>query len=181
MTATTQTTALPVGTWNADTIHSGIGFSIKYLVSTFGGEFKDFDAKLEVADDGAASLVGNVRVASVSVKDENLAAHMQSPDFFDAEKTPELTFESTAIRLDGDQVVVDGNLTIKGTTLPVEGRGTISGPAQDFQGNDKLGLTLETVVDRTKFGLDWNAPLPAGGWALANDVKLVIDLVFYRA
>src|SRR3954453_1738923 len=174
MTVLTEArTALPTGTWTLDPVHSTIGFELPYLVGTVRGHFTDVDAKLT-----AESLSGSARVASVDVKDENLAAHLQSPEFFDAERHPELRFESTDIRRtgDGDEVVVDGELTIKGITKPVEARGTLEGPAVTFGDVNKVGLTLEAIIDRTEFGLNWNAPLPKGGFALANDVKLIVEL-----
>jgi polyisoprenoid-binding protein YceI len=156
-----------------DPIHSSASFAVKLMVvSTFRGRFENFDATLT---DG--KLVGTVDVSSIVVKDENLAAHLQSPEFFDAERHPELRFESTDIRRgEGNEVVVDGELTIKGITKPVEARGTLEGPAVTFGDVNKVGLTLEAIIDRTEFGLNWNAPLPKGGFALANDVKLIVEL-----
>jgi polyisoprenoid-binding protein YceI len=87
-----------------------------------------------------------------------------------------LRFESTEIRRDGDEVTIDGLLTLKGESRPVELRGTITGPLADPYGNDRLGLELETTIDRTEFGIDWNAELPSGGQVLANDVTLSAQL-----
>jgi polyisoprenoid-binding protein YceI len=175
-------TTIPVGTYAIDRVHSHVGFAVKHMVvATFRGRFEDFDATLEVADDGTARLIGTVGVGSIEVKDENLAAHLQSPDFFDAERHPELRFESDSIRIDGGEAVVDGRLTIKGETRPVEARGTIVGPHEDIAGNTKLGLELTAIVDRTEFGLNWNAPLPKGGVALGNDVTLSVDLELVKA
>ena len=171
----TATTELQ-GTYVLDPIHSSASFAVKHMVvSTFRGRFEKFDATLT---DG--KLVGTVDVGSIVVKDENLAAHLQSPEFFDAERHPELRFESTDIRRtgEGDEVVVDGELTIKGITKAVEARGTLEGPAVTFGDVNKVGLTLEAIIDRTEFGLNWNAPLPKGGFALADDVKLVVALEF---
>jgi len=154
------------GTYVLDHVHSSASFAVKHMVvSTFRGRFEKFDATLT---DG--KLVGTVDVGSI--------AHLQSPEFFDAERHPELRFESTDIRRtgDGDEVVVDGELTIKGITKPVEARGTLEGPAVTFGDVNKVGLTLEAIIDRTEFGLNWNAPLPKGGFALANDVKLIVEL-----
>jgi polyisoprenoid-binding protein YceI len=165
------------GTYTLDKIHSTAGFAVKHMVvSTFRGRFEDFDATLT---DGR--FEGTVRVDSVEVKDENLAAHLKAPDFFDSARYPEIRFVSTGLDRSGDDVVLRGELTIKDQTHPVEARGTISGPHEDIAGNEKIGLSLETVVDRTKFGLNWNAPLPRGGFALANDVKLTVDLELARA
>ena len=162
------------GTYVLDPIHSSASFAVKHMVvSTFRGRFEKFDATLT---DG--KLVGTVDVGSIVVKDENLAAHLQSPEFFDAERHPELRFESSEIRPtgEGDEVVVDGELTIKGITKAVEARGTLEGPAVTFGDVNKVGLTLEAIIDSTEFGLNWNAPLPKGGFALANDVKLIVEL-----
>ena len=161
------------GTYVLDPVQSSASFAVKHMVvSTFRGRFENFDATLV---DG--KLTGTVDVSSIVVKDENLAAHLQSPEFFDAERHPELRFESSDIRRgEGNEVVVDGELTIKGITKPVEARGTLEGPAVTLGDVNKVGLTLEAIIDRTEFGLNWNAPLPKGGFALANDVKLIVEL-----
>ena len=171
------TEQLPAGTWQMDPIHSTASFAVKHMVvATFRGRFEDFDASLVVDENGEGKLVGTVRTESIVVKDENLAAHLGSPEFFDTERYPELRFESTSVTREGDELVVEGDLTIKGNTHPVTGRGTFVGPHEDIAGNTKIGVTLETTIDRTQFGLEWNAPLPKGGFALANDVALTIEL-----
>jgi polyisoprenoid-binding protein YceI len=172
----TTVTAVPAGTYTSDPVHSSTGFSVKHMLATFRGSFAAFDAQLTVDEDGRTRLVGSVPVDSVVVKDENLAAHLQSPEFFDAEQHPRVTFESTEIEFDGPTVAVTGDLTIKGHTERVTAKGSVVGPIDDPSGNTRLGLQLETVVDRTKFGLNWNAPLPKGGFMLANDVTLSVDL-----
>jgi polyisoprenoid-binding protein YceI len=175
-------TTLPVGTWQRDPTHSSAGFAVKHMgVSTFRGHFEDFDALLNVSEDGAAELVGTVRADSIAVKDENLQAHLGSPDFFDTERYPELRFVSRSLRRDGEQLVASGELTIKDQTRPVEARGTITGPTETLGGAVKIGVTLETIIDRTQFALSWNAPLPKGGLALANEVKLTVELELVQA
>ena len=169
-------TGLPVGTWGLDPIHSSASFAVKHMaVSTFRGRFEKFDATLTV-DQDSAELVGTVDASSVVVKDENLQGHLGSPDFFDLERYPEITFRSDSIRREGDELIIDGQLTIKGNPRAVQSRGTIAGPAVTLGDYTKLGITLETVVDRTEFGLNWNAPLPKGGFAVSNDVKLIVEL-----
>ena len=176
-TAVDTATKLPVGTWKLDPVHSSAGFAVKHMVvATFRGRFDNIDATLTVGEDGTGKVVGTVDASSIVVKDENLQAHLGSPDFFDTERYPELRFASTAIRRDGDELVVDGELTIKGHTHAVEARGTITDPHETLGGAVKIGVTLETVIDRSQFGLEWNAPLPKGGFALANEVKLQINL-----
>jgi polyisoprenoid-binding protein YceI len=179
MSTATQT-QLPASTWGLDPVHSTAGFSIKYMVSTFRAGFDKLDATLDTTGDTPV-LTGSVDPASIQVKDENFHAHLQSPEFFDTERHPAVTFESTGWRTDGDELVVDGNLTIKGDARPVEARGVLVAPHEDPWGTTRLGITLEASVDRTHFGLTWNNPLPKGGLALADDVKLHVDLQLVQA
>ena len=178
MTGSTLTFA-PAGTWRLDTVHSTVGFQVPYLSSSFKGQFRDVDGRLEVGDEGA-TLTGSARVASVDVKDENLNAHLQSPDFFDAESHPELSFSSDRIALDGESVRVAGEITIKGVTRPIVATGAAHGPVPNLQGNDSLRLQLTTTVDRTEFGVSWNAELPGGGKALSDDVTILAELYFVK-
>ena len=176
----TATTTLPAATWGVDPVHSTAGFSIKYMVSSFKADFAKVDAALDTTGD-TPKLTGSVDPASIQLKDENFHAHLQSGEFFDTENHPAITFESTDFRTDGDELVVDGNLTIKGETRPVEARGTLTPAHEDPWGNTRLGITLEAAVDRTHFGINWNNPLPKGGLALADDVKLHVDLQLVKA
>jgi polyisoprenoid-binding protein YceI len=178
---TTATTAIPAGTYKSDGVHSSAGFAVKHMLATFRGGFGTVNAEVTVDDDGRTRLVGTVPVASVIVKDENLQAHLQSPEFFDGEQYPEIRFESTDLAVDGGTATLTGDLTIKGHTERVSAEGSVVGPLEDPFGNTKLGLQFETVVDRTKFGLNWNAPLPKGGFMLANDVTLSVDLELLQA
>lgn len=163
--------AIPTGTWIADTVHSGITFEVPYAVATFRGEVPAFEASLV---DG--TLTGVAQIASLTVRDENLQAHLASPEFFDAERHPEVRFVSSEIRRDGDSVELPGELTIKGITHPATLAGTITGPTVDHFGATRVGLQLETTVDRTEFGMTWNMPLPNGEPALSNDVTLKAEL-----
>lgn len=169
-------TAIPAGTYTSDPVHSAAGFAVKHMLATFRGSFARLNVELTVGEDGRPHLVGTVPVDSVVVKDENLAAHLQSPEFFDGEQFPAIRFESSEIAVDGPVARLTGDLTIKGHTERVTAEGSVVGPIEDPFGNTKLGLQFETVVDRTKFGLNWNAPLPKGGFMLADDVTLSVDL-----
>jgi polyisoprenoid-binding protein YceI len=171
MSITAESATIPTGTWQADTVHSGVTFEVPYAVAAFSGSVGDFEATLT---DGR--LDGVARIASISVKDENLEAHLLSPEFFDAERHPEVRFTTEAIHRDGDRVEVEGQITIKGITKPATLRGTIVGPAVDHFGKNRVGLSLETTVDRTAFDINWNMPLPNGEPALANEVTLKADL-----
>lgn len=171
---TTQTATellLPTGSWKADGVHSTVGFAVPYMAGTFQGTFAEFDARLT---DGV--LEGSAAVASVQVKDANLEAHLQSPEFFDAERHPELRFEAREFNRSGDDLTIRGELTLKGHTEEVEIRGRVTDPFSDPFGGERFGLELEATVDRTKFGLNWNNPLPTGEPALSNAVTITVDL-----
>jgi polyisoprenoid-binding protein YceI len=174
LSATTASERL-AGQWRFSQVHSVASFSVKYVVANFRGSFGELNASLE---DGV--LTGSVDVASISVKDQNLLPHLLSPDFFDAEQNPQISFRSDKIDIQGDNVELDGELTMKGTTRPIHATGKIEGPLEDPMGNTRLGLTLETTVDRTEFGVNWNADLPKGGKALSNDVTLSVELEFHK-
>jgi polyisoprenoid-binding protein YceI len=167
-----QATEVPTGTWVADPVHSSVGFAVKHMaVGSFKGGFSDFNAKLE---NGA--LRGTAKVASVDVKDENLDAHLQSPDFFDAERYPEISIVTGPLTVENGQVTTEAQLTLRGVTKTVPVKGTITGPAEDPYGNTRLGLDLEAEIDRTQFGLDWYQELPNGGPVAGNEVKLTAEL-----
>lgn len=174
-TLTETQEALPTGGWREDPVHSHVGFEIGYAGGTFRGSFSPFEAKI---DDGV--LVGEARAESVHVLDENLNAHLLAPDFFDAERTPLLRFESTEISRAGSDVAISGVLTIKGASVPVELAGTIGDPLPYGQDTERFPLHLETTVDRRAFGIDWQMELPNGEPALAYDVKLSADLYLVR-
>jgi polyisoprenoid-binding protein YceI len=173
---------ISTGTWNIDKVHSHVGFAVKHMVvANFRGRFEDYDGALTVGENGEPRLEGTVAVDSIVVKDENLAGHLKSPDFFDSANHPQISFRSNAVRVqEGGQLEVDGELTIKGRTHNITARGTVTGPHEDIAGNEKIGIELETVVDRREYGLDWNAPLPKGGFAVENDVKLEVSLELVR-
>lgn len=177
-----STATQPVtGTWTVDPIHSSASFAVKHMVvATFRGSFAEIDAKLDVTGD-TPQLTGTVPVASIEVKDENLKGHLLADDFFAADQHPTITFVSTSFERDGEDLTVEGDLTVKGVTQRVVGKGTLVGPATDIQENEKIGVDLDTIVDRTAFGLNWNAPLPKGGVALGNDVTLSIHLELVQA
>ena len=177
--STISTTPLaPAGTWAADPVHSNVSFEIGYAgVNTFRGSFREFTAVL--SDD---SLEGTAKVASVDVKDEQLNGHLQTPDFFDAERFPEIAFEATELTKGEDgSVTGSGELTIKGVTRPITVAGRIAdAPATDPFGRERLGLRLEATIDRNEYGVSWNAPNQSGGNYLADDVALVAELALVR-
>ena len=181
MSVTTAAPVVPAGTYAIDTTHSSVGFAVRHMVvATFRSTFKAFDATL-VSDETGARLTGSVEAASIDIADPSFKAHLDSPEFFDVEQHPTLTFASTALRRDGDRLEVEGDLTIRGITHRVVGTGSVTDATEDPWGNTRIGLALETKVDRTAYGLNWNAPLPKGGMALANEVTLTLELEFVQA
>ena len=175
MTTAQAESTIPTGTWQSDPVHSHVGFAVKHVVGTFRGSFGEFEATLSNTD-GQAQLSGHVPVESVQVKEENLQGHLLSPEFFDVEKTPEIKFESTGIEVEDGQIVVDGELTVRGVTKSVVARGELNGPAAHPSGSDTVGIDLETKVDRHDYGLDWQMDLPGGGKALGDEVTLSVHL-----
>ena len=172
MTISEAIRTVPAGRWRADPVHSSLGFAVRHMgVTPFRGGFARFEATLE---DGR--LDGSAPVAAVVTDDDNLTGHLLSPDFFDAERHPHVSFASTDIRREGDRIVVEGELQIRGVKQPVTLAGTIAGPVAGPAG-DRIGLHVETVIDRTSFGMTWNMELPSGGGPiLGNDVTLAADL-----
>ena len=179
-TTAEQTTSIPAGTWGVDPIHSNVGFAVNYSgAGTVRGGFNEFDAKLV---DG--KLEGSAKVASVSFDEPQLVGHLQSPDFFDAEQFPELRFASKTIERSGDAVTIQGELTLRGVTKPVTISGTVVGPTPDAGidgGIQRIAFDIETKVERSDFGIDWNRELPSGGPALGNDVKITANLALVQA
>ncbi|HKH23414.1 MAG TPA: YceI family protein [Solirubrobacterales bacterium] len=179
MTTAQAESTIPTGTWQSDPVHSSAGFAVKHIVGTFRGSFSEFAATLTDAS-GSPQLSGRAKVASVQVKDENLHAHLLSPEFFDAEQHPEILFDSKRISADGGQLTLEGELAVKGITNPVVARGEISGPAPGPADSERIGIDLETTVDRHDYGLDWQMELPGGGKTLGDDVTLTVHVELVR-
>ena len=177
MSTTEILTSAPAGTWQFDPVHSSVTFEVAYLGGTFRGQLRTVDAGLTI-ENGKASLTGSADVASVDVKDENLSAHLQGPDFFDAERHPELRFVADELSVDSSKIEGEGQMTIKGVTKPVAIHGALTGSITDPYGNERIGLQLSGTLDRTDFGVSWNTPLPSGDQALSNDVTINADLYF---
>ena len=173
MSATTERLT---GSWNFAGVHSSADFAVKYLVASFRGSFEQLDATLE---DGVLS--GTAKVASIKVKDPSLTGHLMAPDFFDAEQFPEISFSSSELDVQGEDLTLTGELTLKGVTKPITAKGRLEGPTEDFMGNTRLGFALETTINRTDFGVSWNADLPKGGKALGDEVTLTVELEFHKA
>jgi polyisoprenoid-binding protein YceI len=175
-----QATLVPAGEWTIDPVWSSLEFEVKKLgLMTVKGRAPSFTGAIHGGE--SPVIEGTVDATTITTFDETRDGHLQSPDFFDTQRHPELRFESTSVRSDGDAVVVDGRLTVKGITKPVELTGRYVGSGSDPWGNERIGLELEGTIDRTDFGLTWNAPLPGGGFLLPNDIVLRAHFAAVRA
>ncbi len=174
MTATATLTGLSAGTWTIDPTHTEVGFVARHLmVSKVRGAFTDVSGTVSVGDelsDSRAEVV--IRTESVSTGTPDRDAHLRSGDFFDVDTYPEITFVSTSF--DGETLV--GDLTVKGVTKPVTLDVEFTGVATDPWGNEKAAFEAEGELDRTQWGLTWNAALEKGGVLVSEKVKIVIDV-----
>ena len=174
--------AIQSGTYNVDGSHSNVGFEVRHMgIATVRGQFKKFEGTVAAAD-AKLTLSGSVEVASIDTGDENRDGHLQSPEFFDAAQFPQITFASTGTEPAADgKVKLSGEITIKGTTKPIELLGEIAESGQDPWGHERVGFEVEGKVDRREFGLDWNQVLPNGNLLVANEVKLVVSVSAVKA
>jgi polyisoprenoid-binding protein YceI len=179
MVAESPALVIPTGTWTIDPSWSALEFEVRKLgLVTIKGRVPGFSGTIHGAE---GTINGVVDATSITTFDADRDAHLQSPEFFDTQRYPELTFASTSVELDGDELVVSGDLTIKGVSKPVALRGELRGPENDPWGGERIGLALETTIDRTDFGLEWNAPLPGGGFLLPNEVVLRANFAATRS
>jgi polyisoprenoid-binding protein YceI len=169
---------VPVGTWAVDPSHSSVAFEVKHMkIATVRGQFREFEGMLEAAEDPTQSRArGAVRTGSIDTGNEDRDNHLRSPDFFDSEHFPEAIYESTRVEpLGGPDYRVWGNLTIKDVTREVEAIATVEGAGEDPWGNERVGVSIRTEINRTEFGLRWQQRLASGGLLVGEEVKLIID------
>ena len=177
--ADSPASVIPTGTWSIDPVWSALEFQVKKLgLMTVKGRVPGFTGTIRGGE--SPSIDGVVDASSITTFDETRDGHIQSPDFFDTERFPELRFVSTHVASNGDTLAVEGDLTIKGITQPVVLEGRFVGTGLDPYGNERIGIELSGTVDRTEFGLNWNAPLPGGGFLLPDDVLLSANFAAVR-
>ena len=181
----TETTTAPVeipgyraGTWVLDPSHSDVSFTVRHMmISKVRGHFGIKSATLIAPENPLeAKVQAHVDAASINTKDEGRDAHLRSADFFDVETYPSIDFVSTGVRVEKGEMLVDGDLTIRGTTKPVTFEFDFGGFGSDPMGNYKAGATAKTVINREDFGLTWNAALESGGVLVGKDVTITLDL-----
>ena len=170
--------------WSVDPVHSSVKFSVTHLfISVVEGQFKKFDGTVatKTPDFSNSEVNFTVDVNSIDTDNENRDKHLKSPDFFDAEKYPSMTFKSTSFKkLSGNKYQLNGNLTLHGVTKPVKFNVTYGGIAKDGYGNTKAGFKASTVINRFDYGLKWNNLTEAGGATVGKDVTIDLRLQFAK-
>jgi polyisoprenoid-binding protein YceI len=170
---------IPVaGTYELDAAHKRVGFVVRHLmVSKVRGNFGEASATITVTDDPMqTSVTASINTASVNTGQTDRDNHLRSGDFFEAEKYPTMEFRSTGLKShDGDEFVLDGELTIKDVTRPVELKVEFEGVGRSPYGFDVFGFSATTEIDREDWGLTWNMALEQGGVMVAKKVKIEIE------
>lgn len=178
---TATATLIPTGTWTVDPAHSSVEFQVRHMgIATVRGKFNSFEGTLEIGEEPKA--YGTVDVASIDTNEEQRDAHLRSPDFFDAETHPKLSFESTAIeRVDEDAFRITGDLTLHGVTRPVTLEAVVQGTDIDPWGNERVGLEVVGQINRGDFGMKFNQALGSGNMLVSDKVKLLLDISAVKA
>jgi len=172
-------------TWNIDSSHSGVHFAVRHMVVTkVRGAFTRYQGTIDFDEQEPEASKVSVRIeaASIDTREPQRDGHLRSADFFDVERFPTLSFESTKVeKLKGDRYRVTGDLVIRGVTQPVELEVEYLGVGKDPLGNERVGFQAETSINRKDFGLNWNQALEAGGVLVGDKVEISIDLQGLKA
>lgn len=173
-----MSTTPPPGTYVIDLSHTHAGFAVKHFgLSKVKGEFSQVEGTVVIAEDPTASSVtATIDATSFNTRDGNRDAHVKSADFLDVEQFPTITFASTGVRAAGDDWVVTGDLTIKGVTRSVELATEFEGAITDPYGLQRIAFSASTEIDRTDFGLDFNAVVETGGLVVGKNVKITLEV-----
>ncbi|HEY2378569.1 MAG TPA: YceI family protein [Gemmatimonadaceae bacterium] len=177
---TTATPATGVTTWTIDPTHSLVEFAVKHLmISTVKGRFADVKGAIryDESEPKQSRVEIEIPIATITTQNEQRDNHLRSPDFFDAEHHPTMTFKSK--RIDGDlqgEFKLIGDLTIRGNTREVTFDAEFQGRGRDPWGGERMGFAANGKINRKEFGLHWNQALDAGGWVLGDDIKMSIEV-----
>ena len=172
-----QTTAPEV--WGVDKSHSNATFKVRHLMANVTGSFNDLDAVINIdrANPASSSVEFTIQATSIDTGNDNRDKHLRSPDFFDVDKFPTISFKSTSVKAKSKtEFDVTGNLTMHGVTKQVTLPVTFLGFGKDPRGNEKGGFEIETTINRKDYGIVWNRTLDEGGVMLGDDVKVTINL-----
>lgn len=183
MAVSTQAPTIPAGTYVTDPAHTSFGFAVKHLgIATVRGRFRDFEGRLQIGDDLASARVSaTVQTASVDTGEPQRDDHLRSADFFDAQSNPELRFSSTSVRaLDSERFEIAGELTMHGVTAPLTLEAELLGTEVDPHGNDRVAFEITGRLNRSDWGMRFNAALGSGNMVVSDTVRLAIDVSAIR-
>lgn len=171
---------LTAGTWNFDPAHSEIGFTVRHAgITKVHGVFEEATAQLTIAENISDSVVeATVQTGSVNTGNADRDGHLKSGDFFGTDEQAEMTFKSTAFDLDGEDLTISGDLTIKGETRSVKFAGEFAGAVVDAFGTTRAGASVTATISRKDFGMTWNAAIEAGGVLVSDKVVINLDVAF---
>lgn len=172
------TPQIPAGTWTIDPSHSEVGFTVRHLmVAKVRGTFESFSGTLVIAEDPLdSSVAADIDLSSINTRDEQRDAHLRSVDFFDVEHHPAMTFRSTGVKAVDDDFVVLGDLTVKGTTRPIELALEFNGVHPDPWGGTRAGFSAETEISRKEFGVDFEVPMDGPGVVVGDKIKVHLEV-----
>lgn len=169
--------------WAVDNSHSIVSFKIRHMmISKVRGEFTSWNAELGFDPDDLTKASVNVEidVASINTLNADRDKHLCSPDFFDAETYPKITFKTTDVTSKGDKVKVTGDLTIRDQTRPVTLDLTREGSGKDPWGNIRVGFSGGTTINRKDFGLTWSQALETGGVLVGDKVEIELEVQVFK-
>ena len=179
--AAQPTIDVPTGTWIVNPVHSSVSFSVRHAgIANVRGVFREFDGSLEVEGGVPVSAAGSVELASVDTGAALRDGHLRSADFFDVERHPRLTFQSSRIEVDGEDVRVLGQLSLHGVTNELELRGELLGSGVDDDGATRVGLSLSGQLSRADYGMKFNQALGGGNVLVGDKVKLALEISAVR-
>jgi polyisoprenoid-binding protein YceI len=167
-----------VGSWTIDPVHSDVSFTVRHMmVSKVRGYFRTFEGTFTTAEDPAQSTVtATIKLESIDTNQEQRNAHIRSADFFEVEKYPEMTYSSTGVRFDGDDWIIDGDLTLKDVTKQVPLKLEINGFGPDAYGGTRAGFTAKGEINRHDFNVSFNAPIEGGGVVVGEKVTILLEI-----
>ena len=177
-TTATEIPGYVAGTWTIDPVHSEVSFVVRHMmVSKVRGRFDKFEGTIVTAPDPLqSSVTADVDLSSVNTGAPDRDNHIRSADFFEVESHPTLTFRSTGVRQDGGDFLLDGDLTIRGTTRPVTLKLEVNGFGPDAYGGTRVGFSATTEINRNDFGVSYNGPIPGGGVAVSEKVTVSLEI-----
>lgn len=172
-------TRTATSTWTIDASHSSVDFAVKHMMfSTVKGSFTGFGGTIVLDEQNIENSTVTVEInpRSVDTRDEKRDEHLRGADFFGIEQNPTMTFVSTRIEADGDDLKITGDLTMNGVTREVVLDAEFTGRGMSPFGMEVIGYTAKTTINRRDFNMSWNAALEAGGMLVSDDVKITLDI-----